>query len=64
MIGKVGLDILIRHNHVHKQENYLYMTHVVKIDIPTGHEEIGHLHFILKIIFIAFLSKTHAFAQS
>ena len=29
-----------------------HMTHVVKIDILTGHEEIGNLHFILKIIFI------------
>ena len=33
------------------------MTHVVKIDILTGHEETGNLHFILKIIFIAYLSK-------
>ena len=30
------------HNHV---------THVVKIDILTGHEKVGNLHFILKIIF-------------
>ena len=28
------------------------MTHVVKIDILTGHEEIGNLHFILNIIFL------------
>ena len=27
------------------------MTHVVKIDILTGYEEKGNLHFILKIIF-------------
>ena len=27
------------------------MTHVVKIDILTGHEETGNLHFILRIIF-------------
>ena len=27
------------------------MTHVVKIDILTGHEEKGSLHFILKNIF-------------
>ena len=27
------------------------MTHVVKIDILTGHEEIGNLRFILEIIF-------------
>ena len=33
------------------------MTHVVKIDILTGHEEMGNLHFILKIILIAYLSK-------
>ena len=40
------------------------MTHVVKIDILTGHEETGYLHFILKIIFIAYLSKNHAFSQN
>ena len=39
-----------------------HMTHVVKIDIITGHEEKGNLHFILKIIFIAYLSKNHAFS--
>ena len=33
------------------------MTHMVKIDILTGYEEKGNLHFILKIIFIANLSK-------
>ena len=27
-----------------------HMTHVVKIDILTGHEEMGNLHFIQKII--------------
>ena len=27
------------------------MTHMVKIDILTGHKEKGNLHFILKIIF-------------
>ena len=27
------------------------MTHVIKIDIFTGHEEIGYLRFDLKIIF-------------
>ena len=27
-----------------------HMTHVVEIDILTGHEEIGSLHFNLKII--------------
>ena len=27
------------------------MTHVVRIDILTGHEEKVYLHFILKIIF-------------
>ena len=41
-----------------------HMTHVVKIDILTGHEETGNLHFILKIIFIAYLSKNHAFSQN
>ena len=29
-----------------------HMTHVVKTDILTGHEEIGILHFILDIIFL------------
>ena len=28
-----------------------HMTHVVKIDILTGHEEKGNLHYILRIIF-------------
>ena len=28
-----------------------HMTHLVKIDILTGHEEKGNLHFIVKIIF-------------
>ena len=27
------------------------MTHVIKIDILTGHEETGNLHFNLNIIF-------------
>ena len=40
------------------------MTHVVKIDILTGHEEKSNLHFILKIIFIAYLLKNHAVAQN
>ena len=38
-----------------------YMTHVVKIDILTGHKEKGSLHFILKKYFIAHLSENHAF---
>ena len=38
-----------------------HMTHVVKIDILTGHEEIGNLYVILKIIY---LSKSHAFSQN
>ena len=29
-----------------------HMTHVIKIDSFTGHEEIGYLHFDLKIIFL------------
>ena len=33
------------------------MTHVDKIDILTGHEEIGDLHFDLEIFLIAYLSK-------
>ena len=40
------------------------MTDVVKNDILTGCDEIGDLHFILKIFFIAYLSKNHAFSQN
>ena len=40
------------------------MTHVVKIDILSGHKEKGNLHFILKIIFIAYLSENNAFSQN
>ena len=40
------------------------MTHVVKIDIITGHKEIGNLHFIRKLFFIAYLSENHAFPQN
>ena len=29
-----------------------HMTHVVKIDILSGHKEKGNLHFVLKIIFL------------
>ena len=40
---------------------YVHMTHVVKIDIITGHEEKSNMHFIFWIIFfIAYLSKNHA----
>ena len=41
-----------------------HMTHVVKIEILTGHEEKGNLHFILKIIFHCILSKNHAVSQN
>ena len=30
---------------------YDHMKHIVKIDIRIGHEKIGNLHFILKVIF-------------
>ena len=41
------------------------MTHMVKIDIHTGQEEIGDLHFIMKIIFLdAYLSKTLHFLKT
>ena len=36
---------------IRKLHVYDHMTHVVKINILTGHEETGNLHFILKIIF-------------
>ena len=49
----------IRNVHVH-----YHMPHVVKIDILTGHEEIGNLHFILKIIFIACLWKNLHFLKT
>ena len=40
------------------------MTHVIKIHTLTGHEEKGNLHFILKIVLIAYLTKNHAFSQN
>ena len=39
------------------------MTHVDKIDILTGHEEKGYLHFILKIIFHCIFIKKYAFFE-
>ena len=36
---------------IRKLPVYDHITQVVKINILTGHEEIGNLHFILKIIF-------------
>ena len=43
---------------------YLYMTHVVKIDILTGYKENGNLHFILKIIFhCIFIGKPYIFSK-
>ena len=41
-----------------------HMTHVVKIDILTGREEIGNLYFDLNSIFIAHLSKTKHFLKT
>ena len=41
-----------------------HMTHVVKIDILTGHEKMGNLQFILKIILIAYLSKIMHFLKT
>ena len=39
-----------------------HMTHVVIIDILTGHEEKGNLHLIRKIIFhCIFIEKKHSF---
>ena len=40
------------------------MTHVVKIDILTGYEEMINLHFMLKLLFTAYLSKDHAFSKT
>ena len=41
------------------------MTHVVKIDILTGYEEIGSLQFILKIIFyFIFIEDTMHFLKT
>ena len=43
---------------------YLYMTHVVTIDILTGYKEKGNLHFILKIIFhCIFIGKPCIFSK-
>ena len=47
-------NLFIRHNHVQELEKIFihdHITHVVKIDIFIGHEDIGNLHFILKIFF-------------
>ena len=40
------------------------MTHVVKIDILTGHKEKGNLHLIWRLFFIAYLSENDAFSQN
>ena len=40
------------------------MTHVIKIDILTGHEEMGNLHVILKIIFHSIFIEKNAFSQN
>ena len=42
----------------------VYMTHVVKIDIISGHEEKGNLHLILQIIFhCIFIEKPCIFSK-
>ena len=42
-----------------------HMAHMVKINILTGQEEIGYLHFILNIIFhCKFTEKNNAFSQN
>ena len=42
-----------------------FMTYVVEIDIFTGREEIGNLHFILNIIFLCiFIEKKHVYSQN
>ena len=41
-----------------------HMTHMIGIDCFTGHEGKGNLHFDLKIIFIAHLSKTMHFLKT
>ena len=41
-----------------------HMTHVVKIDILTGHKEKGNLHFVLEIIFYCiFIGKPCIFSK-
>ena len=41
-----------------------HMTHVVKIDTLTGHEETGNLRFVLKIIFhCIFIGKPCIFSK-
>ena len=53
---------------MHEYENipvHDHMTHVVKINVPTGHEEISNLHFILNFIFhCTFIEKTMHFLKT
>lgn len=38
--------------------------HMAKVDILTGHDEIGICILFLRILFIAYLSKDNAFSQN
>ena len=49
---------------IRKLPDHDHMTHVVKIDILTGHEEKGNLDFILKIIFHCIFIENHAVSQN
>ena len=60
-------NLFICHNHVQNNRKlpvHDHMTHVVIIDILTGHEKKGNLHFILRIIFYCiFIEKTCIFSK-
>ena len=50
---------------IRKLPTHDHMTHVIKIDIITGHEEMGKLHFILKFIFnCIFIEKNMHFLKT
>ena len=61
-------DLFMRHNHVNeirKLPVHDHVTHVVKIDILTGHEETGNLHFYLEDYFsLHIYRKTMHFFQN
>ena len=45
------------HARIRKLPVYDHITHMVKIDILTGYEKTGNLHFILKINFHSIIIK-------
>ena len=60
-------NLFIRQNRMREKGKipvHDHITHVVKIDILTGHEEKGNLHFILKINFQCIFFERHAFSEN